>query len=122
MSVRLQVIILLMVLIELAAIVNMVRKGKIGLRYALPWLALGVGMILIDVFPCITDFLAELMGVALPINMLFFMGFCFLLIIIFLLTISVSKIHNREKQLAQELALLKKRMEEAGIGDFTEEK
>lgn len=122
MSVRLQVIILLMVLIELAAIVNMVGKGKIGLRYALPWLALGVGMILIDVFPCITDFLAELMGVALPINMLFFMGFCFLLIIIFLLTISVSKIHNREKQLAQELALLKKRMEEAGIGDFTEEK
>ncbi|RHP35168.1 DUF2304 domain-containing protein [Lachnotalea sp. AF33-28] len=111
MSIRLQFIIGIGIAVALAAIVNMIRRGKIDLRYALPWLALGMCLLILDIFPGIPGWLARLMGIELPINMLFFFGFCFSLIIIFLLTMSLSRMTVKIKQLSQELALLEKRVE-----------
>lgn len=78
----------------------MIRRGKIDLRYALPWLALGMCLLILDIFPGIPGWLARLMGIELPINMLFFFGFCFSLIIIFLLTMSLSRMTVKIKQLS----------------------
>ena len=47
---------------------------------------------------------------ASPINMLFFLGFCFSLVIIFVLTVAISRVSIRMKQLTQELALYEKKM------------
>ena len=41
----------------------------------LAWLIVGVGTLVLDCFPILTTKLAELIGVASPINMLFFLGF-----------------------------------------------
>lgn len=112
MSFRLQIIICGAVLIIFALLVRMIWKKKIDLRYALPWLCLCVGMLVLDFFPGITSRLAELMGISLPINMMFFLGFCFCLLIIFTITMSLSRMARKQKQLAQELALLRREMEE----------
>ena len=112
MSFRLQVIICAAVLAVLALLIRMIWKRKIDLRYALPWLCLCVGMLILDFFPGITSWLAELMGISLPINMMFFLGFCFCLLIIFMITMSLSRMGRKQKQLAQEMALLRRRLEE----------
>ena len=52
------------------------------------------------------------MGIASPMNMLFFLGFCFSLTIIFSLTISASKMSIQIKDLTQEIALYKKEQNE----------
>ena len=57
-------------------------------------------------------FFKHALGIAQPINMLFFVGFCFALCIIFGLTVAISKMSVRIKELAQELALYKKLNEE----------
>ena len=125
MSFRLQVIICAAVLAVLALLIRMIWKRKIDLRYALPWLCLCVGMLILDFFPGITSWLAELMGVSLPINMMFFLGFCFCLLIIFMITMSLSRMGRKQKQLAQEMALLRRRLEEmesrTGAGENEEE-
>ena len=46
------------------------------------------------------------MGIGTPINMLFFFGFCFSLMVIFVLTVVVSKLTVEENELAQEIALM----------------
>lgn len=56
--------------------------------------------------------MAHKLGIASPVNMLFFFGFCFSLMIIFVLTISISRMSIRIKQLAQELALYEKKNSE----------
>ena len=56
--------------------------------------------------------LAKFMGIEVPSNMLFFLGFCFALIIIFVLTIAVSRMSIRIKSLTQEMALYEKRMKD----------
>ena len=110
MNIRLQIIIAIILIIALCVIVNMIRKKRLELRYALAWLIVGVGTLVLDCFQILTTKLAELIGVASPINMLFFLGFCFSLVIIFVLTVAISRVSIRMKQLTQELALYEKKM------------
>lgn len=110
MNTKLQIIIAIIVIIALCVIVNMIRKKRLELRYALAWLIVGMGTLILDCFPILTTKLADMIGVASPINMLFFLGFCFSLIIIFVLTVAISRVSIRMKQLTQELALYEKKM------------
>lgn len=109
MSVRLQIIIAVIIVIALCVILNMIRKKRLELRYALAWLIVGMGILFFDCFPRLIDWIATKLGIVSPINMLFFLGFCFSLMIIFVLTVAVSRSSIRIKQLAQELALSEKR-------------
>lgn len=121
MNIRIQIIVAVIVLIALCVIVNMIRKKRLELRYALAWLIVGVGILILDCFPSLIDWLAHKLGIASPVNMLFFFGFCFSLMIIFVLTISISRMSIRLKQLAQELALYEKSNDDA-LAEGKEEK
>lgn len=107
MDIKIQIIIVVGVLIAMCVIVNMIRKKNLELRHALTWLAVGVSILVLDCFPNLIAWISEQIGIASPVNMLFFFGFCFALIIIFSLTIAMSRMSIRMKQLAQEVALLK---------------
>ena len=108
MNIRIQIIIGVIVIFALCIIVNMIREKKLELRYALAWLGVGIAILVLDCFPQVITWLAIKVGIASPINMLFFLGFCFSLVIIFILTMAVSRSSIRIKQLAQELALYEK--------------
>ena len=108
MNIRIQIIIGVIVIFALCIIVNMLREKKLELRYALAWLGVGIAILVLDCFPQVITWLAIKVGIASPINMLFFLGFCFSLVIIFILTVAVSRSSIRIKQLAQELALYEK--------------
>ena len=92
MNIKIQVIIAVIVVTALCVIINMIRAKNLELRYALAWLIVGVGILVLDCFP----------------GLMFFFGFCFSLVIIFVLTVAVSRMSIRIKQLAQELALHEK--------------
>ena len=110
MNIRVQIVVGVIVILAFCVIINMIREKKLELRYALAWLGVGIAILILDCFPQVITWLATKAGVASPINMLFFLGFCFALVIIFVLTIAVSKMSNRVKQLAQEIALFEKDM------------
>lgn len=112
MNIRIQLIIGIIVVLALCVIINMIRKKKLELRYALAWMIVGVGILVLDCFPQLITWLAHILGIASPINMLFFLGFCFSLMIIFVLTVAVSRSSIRIKQLAQEIALYEEEMSE----------
>lgn len=112
MNVRIQIIVAVGLVLALCVIINMIRKKALELRYALAWLLVGFGTLILDLFPGVMMGLAKFMGIEVPSNMLFFLGFCFALIIIFVLTIAVSRMSIRIKNLTQEMALYKKYMQE----------
>ena len=111
MSIKLQIIIAIIIIIALFVIVNMIRRKALEVRYALAWLLVGAGVLILDFFPGMMSSLALLLGIVSPVNMLFFLGFCFSLIIIFILTVAVSRMSIRIKDLTQELALHEKENE-----------
>ena len=53
MNIRLQIIVAIILIIALCVIVNMIRKKRLELRYALAWLIVGVGTLVLDCFPAV---------------------------------------------------------------------
>lgn len=112
MSIRSQIIIMIAVAAALIVLAYMVKRRTISLRYALPWTLLAIGVTVLTCFPVLTERLTNLLGVSLPVNMIFFMGFCFSLVIIFSLSLAVSRLSKRVKDLAQHQALLERTIQE----------
>lgn len=112
MNFKLQLIIALLILTGLGILINLIRKNKLDLKYALSWILLGAGILVFDLFPGLTSLIAALLGVDVPVNALFFLGFCFSLLVIFSLTVAVSRLSRRVTRLTQELALLERRLKE----------
>lgn len=112
MTHRLQVILAVALIVAVILLINQVRKEKLDIKYALPWLTLVAGLLIIDVFPGITVWLAGVMGITLPINMLMLLGLAFAVIIIFMLTTMLAKEVEKQKQLIQEVGILRKQVED----------
>lgn len=113
MSLKLQIIIGVILVIALAWIINMVRKEILDIRFALSWLLVGIIVLILDIFPSAMFWLVHLLGIQLPVNMMFFFGFCFTLFLVFGLTTKVSRQAEQLKRLTQEVALLEKSLTEA---------
>lgn len=107
MNIRTQIFIILVVLFFMLYLANMVRRNKVELKYSLPWFLLGLGILVFACFPQLCALLAELLGIGLPINLLFFIGFCLTLVVIFSQSVSLSRLSEKNKKLTQELGLLR---------------
>ena len=112
MNIRTQIVVAVILLAALAVIINMVRCRRLELRYAQAWLGVGIGTLLLDCFPELMSWMADQVGIATPANMLFFFGFLFALMIIFILTVVASQMSVKIKNLAQEIAFLEKELED----------
>lgn len=115
MNIKIQIIIAVGVIFALGVIVNMIRRKKLELRYALVWFGVGTSILILDCFPKLIAWISEKVGIESPVNMLFFFGFCFALIIIFVLTMAVSRMSIRIKELAQSIALYEKEAKEKSV-------
>ena len=103
----LQIVIAAILLIWLIVIVGNIKKKKIDLRYALAWIALIFVGIILDFFPGILGALADLIGIEVPSNMIFMAAIILLLVLVYSLTATVSRLSDRVKKLTQELAILR---------------
>ena len=104
-STRFMVIMAVILLLGLGILVNMVRKRRLSLRYALLWIILIIVLALVLFIPGSLPFLARLLGIYDVMNMVFFLGFLFSLIVSFSLMIATSRNSERIQKLTQELGL-----------------
>ena len=105
MTWKIRIAVILILFIGLVAIVNLIRKRSLELKYALTWLFLGAGLLLVVLVPGLLDMLAMALGIYSPMNMVFFLGFLFSIVVIFTLTMSISNNSNRVRKMAQMIAL-----------------
>ncbi len=107
---KLQLISGAILLIGIGSVFRLIRKRKIELKYALPWLAVLFLAFLTDCFPGLLSAIAELLGIATPVNALFLLALLFAVCLIFVLTVIVSRQSERIKRIAQASALLEERV------------
>lgn len=110
MSPRLQIIIGATIILALIYIAHTIKKNAIDIKYALIWFVVGFVLLIFDLFPGLLNFVTKGMGIALPVNMLFFMGFCLAILIIFMLSVYISKLMDQVKRLTQEIALINEKI------------
>ena len=122
MSVKLQILVIVTCVIFFLYVSNLLRKKRIDFKYALGWLALGLTILVLTAIPNVLVWMSAKIGIANPVNMLFFFGLCLSLCMIFSLSVSLSHANDNVKKLAQELAILKKTVYDDTMKDVYEEK
>jgi len=105
MTLEIRLIIIALLLIGLIFIINMIKKRKLELQYVITWIFLDLGLFLIVVIPGFLNWITKICGVYDATNMVFFLGFLFSIMLIFNITKTVSKNSERERKLAQRMAL-----------------
>ncbi|MGP1488202.1 MAG: DUF2304 domain-containing protein [Peptoanaerobacter stomatis] len=106
MTNRLRIYVVTLSLLFLIYLINMIRKNKINLKYILSWISISIGILIIALYPKILTLFANFLGVKDPMNALYFLGFIFLIIVVFSLTVAQSRLSDKVKSLSQEVALL----------------
>lgn len=91
----------------LVILFELLRRRRMRERYALVWLAIGIGSVLIGVFPGLLTELTRAAGLVLPINLLFFVGLIVLLGLTSQLSYELGLAEDRTRALAEEVALIR---------------
>ena len=105
----------------LVMMIELIRKKKVMLKYALLWLLSGVVMLVLAIFPQLLDMLAGLIGVYDPVNALFAILLCCGLMLMISFSVIVSGNKKAIVKLTQEISLLENRIRELE-GKTAEEK
>lgn len=103
---QLRIILMVMLGITVLVLINQIREKKLELEYSITWLLLLLVLFVFILFPDLQVWLSRLMRIAAPVNMMFFLGFCFALVIMYRLTKAISKIGRETKVLSQKIAVL----------------
>lgn len=96
----------------LGVVVEMLRRRHLRERHAFWWLIAGLLALLIAVFPSILVWASDTLGFEIPINLVFFACFLVLFLVLLQHSSELTKQEGRSRRLAEEVALVKERLEE----------
>jgi len=97
-------------------ILFLVRNKKIKEEYSLLWLFSSIVFIIFSIWREGLEFFAKLMGIAYPPAALFLILLLAIFLILIEFSINISKLSEKNKILAQELALLRNELETLKAG------
>jgi hypothetical protein len=108
---KIQIIAIITSLLFLVYIIRLIMKGKLREEYSIVWIVCTAILIIFSFWNKGLVIMAGLLGVYEAPNLVF--TACIFAVLIYLLHLSVvvSKLHTQNKQLAQDVALLKEKLE-----------
>jgi hypothetical protein len=109
---RLHVVASIIGVLALLAILRLVRRRQLRAKYSLLWLAVGVAFVVLGASPGLLDWAAKQAGVAYAPDLLFLVGTIFLVLVVMHLSWELSRLEERTKTLAEEIALLRTEVRE----------
>ena len=107
-----RITIFLIALFFFVVVAKLIRKGKLHEKYAIGWFLLGLGVLISGTFPQLVDGIAFYLHIHYPPILPICIGMVIILIQQLHLFIVTSRSEARLKQLAQEVALMSKLLEE----------
>lgn len=93
--------------VVLIALFELLRRQRLREKYAVLWFSVAVGVLAIAIFPGLLTGLADLVGVELPVNLLFFLASLFLLVLTLQHSYELGRLEEKTRVLAEEVGLLR---------------
>ena len=94
----------------LLVIFGLLKKGLLSVKYSLLWLAFAGVMLVFAAFPYVVYVLRDLLDMVMPVNLVYMLLFCFVLLVLLSISIAISELAQKTKRLAQANALLEERV------------
>ncbi len=108
---RIQLVAIIFSLLFLGYVFQQIKKGKLREEYAFIWILSTFVLIVLSIWRNALEILAHAFGVFAPLNLLFAGAIFAVLVYLLHLSLTVSKLQYQNKTLAQELALLKQKVD-----------
>ena len=108
---RIQIIAGIISISILIIVFELIRRGKLKEEYSLLWLLSGVVILVFSIFPNLLNILSRSLGMYY-LTALFVVSFLFLLFIVLHFSTVISRLSEKNKNLAQELSILDFRFKE----------
>lgn len=93
----------------LILVIELIRRGRLKERYSLLWLLASCVLLILSSSKGL-EYLSHLLGIYYPPTALFLVAFLFLLLINLHFSVVISGLYEKNKRLAQEVALLRREM------------
>lgn len=107
MSPRAQLLVAVLAVGGIVFVFRMVRRRQIKVKYLLLWLIVALVAAMLAAFPDVFDQLSQLAGIAYPPTLLFLLAISFLFFVVIQFSWELSRLEDRSRRLAEELALLR---------------
>lgn len=92
-------------------VLRMVRRRQLQGKYALLWMAAAIPLGLLAAFPGLLTWVADQVGVFYPPALFLLLAVAFLFLIVVQFSYELSRMHERTRALAEEVALLRAEQE-----------
>ncbi|MBO7729833.1 MAG: DUF2304 domain-containing protein [Lachnospiraceae bacterium] len=112
MTLRIQIVVIAIAVLAIILTFVLIKKGLLGLKITLPWMIVFVLVILFAAIPHLMEKVSHLFGIYDPVNMVFFLGIVFLVMVIYSLTVSIYTNRQKTRDLIQKVAYLEEKLEQ----------
>ena len=108
---RLTIVSIVAALAALVLVFELLRRRRLREKYAAIWVVIAVGTVIVAVFPQILRWLADLIGIQTPSNLLFFGSLIVLFAVSLQLSREVGLLEEQSRRLAEEVGTLTMRVD-----------
>ena len=112
MTVMLRVALIFVSVFTMTFMMRKIRQAKMEIEAALFWVIMALMLVVFAVFPSVADFCARLLGIYATTNFLFLFMIFLLIVKLFSMTVHISQLESRQRELIQKMALEKRFKEE----------
>jgi hypothetical protein len=91
----------------LLIILELVRRRQLREKYVLLWITVGIIVVPLALFPRLLDAVSVAVGIASGVSLVLFLGLIFLLVLCVHLSWELSRMEEKTRTLAEEIALLR---------------
>ena len=117
MSLTARIVSALLAAVVVAIILKLQRRGGMGSKYGLLWMATSVVMVVLAAAPDVADTVGDWLGVDYTPSLVFMAALGFVLIVLVQYSWELNRSEQRIQVLMEEVALLRRELEDQRNGD-----
>ena len=106
-----RVILVIVSLLTMSFMMRKIRQAKVQIEAAMFWVIVALILVVFSLFPGVADACARLLGIYSTPNFLFLFMIFLLMVKVFSMTLQVSQMESKQKELVQKIALAQKERE-----------
>ena len=105
MSRILRIVLLIMAVMTAWMIMSKIRKSQLKMRDAIFWVVFGAALLILAIFPEISYFMADVLGIISPANFIFLLIIALLCEKLLTIKIELSQLEEKVERMAAEIAI-----------------
>lgn len=107
MTTRAHVLVVLIAALPALFVLRLVRQRALRAKYSMLWLAVGAVLVVAAIFPGLVDRASDALGISYPPAVYLMIAIVFLLMVVMHFSWELSRLEERTRTLAEEIALLR---------------